>query len=31
MTDNRIPEPDHTAAGDVATLRAAYRALRGIA
>jgi DNA polymerase-3 subunit epsilon len=25
-----IPEPDHTAAGDVATLRAAYEALRKV-
>lgn len=26
-----IPEPDHTAAGDVATLRAVFRALRQVA
>lgn len=28
---HEIPEPDHTAAGDVATLRAVYRALRAAA
>ena len=28
---HEIPEPDHTAAGDVATLRACFRALQGLA